>query len=177
MTENDQISWRAELFRDGERCHLFEDTWSIPNPFSSGVQENGPPLRESSNAPQSWFHSRRIAGCDCDHRVLVGLLLPAVQAAREAARRLQCVNNMKQIVLASHNAHDTHRVLPPLSASCADPLSSICKSTSVAYGKHTYTVFHFLLPHIEQGAVYQKLDPLAYAGGQFSTVIPVDLPH
>jgi prepilin-type N-terminal cleavage/methylation domain-containing protein/prepilin-type processing-associated H-X9-DG protein len=65
--------------------------------------------------------------------VLIGLLLPAVQAAREAARRIQCVNNLKQIGIAFHNYHDTNLSLPPGS-----------KFTDNG------TWYHFILPYAEQ---------------------------
>jgi prepilin-type N-terminal cleavage/methylation domain-containing protein len=86
--------------------------------------------------------------------VLVALLLPAVQAAREAARRSQCANNLKQIGLAFHNYEGTHRVLPP---------ETMC----VGAGTHGATAFVFILPQIEQGPLYDRLAAVGF-GAQIS---------
>jgi len=74
--------------------------------------------------------------------ILIGLLLPAVQKIRDAAARIQCVNNFKQIGLATHNYHDTYSKLPPMSAWLWH---------NVGYGQKTETGIWFsLLPFIEQ---------------------------
>lgn len=78
--------------------------------------------------------------------VMVGLLLPAVQAAREAARRMQCSNNLKQIGLACHNYMDSNREsLPP---------GSFYKLMSGRWDSHGWTVA--ILPYIEQNAMYEN---------------------
>ncbi|MDR2641930.1 MAG: DUF1559 domain-containing protein [Planctomycetaceae bacterium] len=73
--------------------------------------------------------------------VLIAILLPAVQAAREAARRMQCTNNLKQWAIASHNYHDTHDSFPPLGTGLADRIS--------------WTVL--LLPFTEQSALHATM--------------------
>jgi prepilin-type N-terminal cleavage/methylation domain-containing protein/prepilin-type processing-associated H-X9-DG protein len=108
--------------------------------------------------------------------VLIGLLLPAVQKVREAAARIKCQNNLKQIGLAAHNLHDTFGVFPYLCAPCADPTIPGCFTQPThPFGRTNYTIFAFLLPYVEQKAVYDKLTITGYAGGQYFQVIPTYL--
>ena len=80
--------------------------------------------------------------------ILVALLLPAVQAAREAARRMQCRNNMRQMGIALHNYHDVYKKLPP---------GYRFKPNSPIDGMGTANVS--LLPYLEQENVKNLIDP------------------
>ncbi len=79
--------------------------------------------------------------------ILISLLLPAVQQAREAARRSSCKNNLKQVGLALHNYHDTHRTFPP---------GWVRGAADSSPGWGTFT---FLLPHLDQANLYNTLNP------------------
>src|SRR5262245_32041726 len=77
--------------------------------------------------------------------ILIGLLLPAVQKVREAASRMQCSNNMKQIALAAHNYESAYGLLP--------------------YAKHRFSQsgpLVLLLPYIEQDNLFRQIDPRVY---------------
>lgn len=85
--------------------------------------------------------------------VLVALLLPAVQAAREAARRSSCQNNIKQLGIALHNYHDTNRKFPMAGFLTAPPVTN----TSNPY-HHTWLTA--LLPFVEQQPLYDSTNML-----------------
>ncbi len=84
--------------------------------------------------------------------VLIALLLPAIQAARESARRMQCSNHLKQIGLGIHNFHDTLKGIPPL---CISGYPMGTTLTTSATGRISFMVF--LYPYIEQQGLYEML--------------------
>ncbi len=89
--------------------------------------------------------------------ILIGLLLPAVQKVREAAARLQCQNNLKQLGLALHNSHDVNNRLPPASGTYG--------------GAYFAPLFFHLLPFVEQENVYRNADVSGF-------ILPLwDTPH
>jgi prepilin-type N-terminal cleavage/methylation domain-containing protein/prepilin-type processing-associated H-X9-DG protein len=97
--------------------------------------------------------------------ILVALLLPAVQAAREAARRMQCNNRMKQIGLALHNYHDTHKTFPP-AAILGNPGRPAYERAGQLPGPYHHTWTTFILPFLEQQPLYDQVDFRLPAWGQ-----------
>jgi prepilin-type N-terminal cleavage/methylation domain-containing protein len=99
--------------------------------------------------------------------ILIALLLPAVQQAREAARRTQCKNNLKQIGLALHNYHDVVLAFPP----------------GALFGDDDYGWGTFCLPYLDQANIYNRLDfnnfaddLLASNGGYLPDTVRITIP-
>ena len=84
--------------------------------------------------------------------ILVALLLPAVQAAREAARRMQCTNRMKQLSLAQHNYHDVYKAFAPMRTGTYRPDVDNWNWNDRVGG------FVSLLPFYEQQAIFDRTD-------------------
>jgi prepilin-type N-terminal cleavage/methylation domain-containing protein/prepilin-type processing-associated H-X9-DG protein len=84
--------------------------------------------------------------------VLIGLLLPAVQTAREAARRVYCVNHLKQIALACHSYHGANDSFPIGLPYMFDP------DPSIGFFGGSHSIFVALLPHLEQEPLYNAVN-------------------
>ncbi len=103
------------------------------------------PVR-SSGMPGLLIAMMAVLGlCVCVSPVLIALLLPAVQASREAARRMSCRNNLKQIGLALHIYHDTYQSFPPA-------------YTVDDEGNKLHSWRTLILPFLEQSALYSEID-------------------
>src|SRR5579884_2095159 len=92
--------------------------------------------------------------------ILIGLLLPAVQKVREAAARMSCTNNLKQIGLGTHNFHDTYNKMP------------LGGQTGTAYWTD-WCNFFLILPYIEQQNLFQRIT----AGGSMNAVVAANIPN
>ena len=98
--------------------------------------------------------------------ILIALLLPAVQAAREAARRSQCTNNLKQLALGVHNYADIHKAFPPKKAGTTQ---GTCTNYNANFGSGMMR----LMPFYEQQALYDVWSaPLTNAGTTYTPFGP-----
>ncbi|MFN0198395.1 MAG: DUF1559 domain-containing protein [Planctomycetaceae bacterium] len=99
--------------------------------------------------------------------VLIALLLPAVQQAREAARRTQCRNNLKQVALATHNYHDAHLCFPP---------GQIRVQFAAMPKFRGWSMYVQLLPYFDQANLYNRWDfanPLGNESANTSVILPM----
>src|SRR5262249_21665043 len=93
--------------------------------------------------------------------ILVSLLLPAVQQAREAARRSQCRNNLKQLGLAMHNYESSFNTFPPgriVHVSPADDGSQSAMGNATTGQGDCFSAFAQMLPQLDQDPIYEQIN-------------------
>lgn len=100
--------------------------------------------------------------------ILIAMLLPAVQQARAAARRIHCSNNLKQLALAAHHFHDTHGALPPARLILDTPRTLADIGFSVALDEPSWPVR--LLPYLEQSNFHDEWDEYQVYGDHSASV-------
>ncbi len=103
---------------------------------------------------------------------LVALLLPAIQSARESARRTQCSNNLKQLGLALHNFENARHHLPPGADSKPDPANP----GGTPYNFYRWSSLAHLTPYMEQSAAYKTLDLSVPLYGANQQPLPQNVP-
>src|SRR5437867_7992211 len=108
-----------------------------PRPSVAPVAPHAAPRLLAQSRPRAGFTPLELLVLIAIIAVLIGLLLPAVQKVREAAARMKCANNLKQLALGVHNYHGAMNYLPS--------------------GRHdaNWTFFSIILPYIEQDAIYR----------------------
>jgi prepilin-type N-terminal cleavage/methylation domain-containing protein len=99
--------------------------------------------------------------------ILVALLLPAVQAAREAARRMQCTNHLKQLGLANHNYHDVHKTLPAMRLG-----TTVTTDPAIYSSNHRMSGLASLLPFYEQQQVFDAARLRNFGPAPYRTDFP-----